>query len=321
MHITVLICTRNRAEQLRRTLEAATAIEIPSGIAWELLVIDNGSSDHTPEVVESFAERLPIRRVSEPQAGLSNARNRGVAEASGSYICWTDDDVLIDPHWLSAYAGAFAHHPEAAYFGGPIELVLEEPTPSWFRENRELLGPILAERQFGDVPIHFEPASDIVPYGANYAVRTDVQRAHLYDPHLGVSPTQRRLGEETAVLAAIHEGGGIGWWVPDARVRHIIPAQRQTIEHLGEYRRAAGETSAYLAERGAAPVAGGSRMSRWPFRGVPLLWCLTAGYFVLHRLSSWFGASSASLRHYLRYAYYDGAMSYFRDSYAQPPSQ
>ena len=142
MHITVLICTRNRAEQLRRTLEAATAIETP-GTSWELLVIDNGSSDHTPEVVESFAERLPIRRVSEPQAGLSNARNRGVAEANGSYICWTDDDVLIDPHWLSAYAGAFAHHPEAAYFGGPIELVLEEPTPSWFRENRELLGPSL----------------------------------------------------------------------------------------------------------------------------------------------------------------------------------
>src|SRR5688500_3500637 len=97
MQVTVIICTRNRADQLRRTLESAAAVDTPEHVSWELLVVDNGSTDHTPEVVESFSGRLPIRRVSEPEAGLSNARNRGVAEAKGDYICWTDDDVLIDP--------------------------------------------------------------------------------------------------------------------------------------------------------------------------------------------------------------------------------
>jgi glycosyltransferase involved in cell wall biosynthesis len=319
MRITVIVCTRNRAEQLRSMLESATHIETPGAISWELLVVDNGSADHTSEIVESFARRLPIRRVSEPTPGLSNARNRGVSEANGEYICWTDDDVLIDPHWLAGYAEAFVRHPEAAYFGGPIELVLEEPTPTWFKRNRALLGPILAERQFGDVPIRFDPAARVIPYGANYAVRAREQRLHTYDPNLGVSPTQRRLGEEITLLAAIHEAGGIGWWVPNARVRHIISTHRQTMEHLAEYRRAAGETAAYLAERDQGAIPGAMRrISAWPFRGAPLLWCLMSGHLVLHRLSSWFGWSSASLRHYLRYSYCAGAISYLRQRDIRP---
>jgi glycosyltransferase involved in cell wall biosynthesis len=313
MQITVIVCTRNRAEQLRRTLESATAIDAPSGLSWELLVVDNGSSDQTPQAVESFIGRLPIRRVSEPKAGLSNARNRGVSEAKGAYICWTDDDVLIDRNWLAAYADAFVRHPEAAYFGGPIELVLEGPTPSWFEDNRELLGPILAERRFGDVPIPLEPAADIIPYGANYAVRVREQRMHSYDPNLGVSPTQRRLGEETTLLAAIDEAGGTGWWVPDARVRHIIPQDRQSMAYLAEYRRAAGETSAYLAEHGPPALAARSmRLSRWPFRGAPVLWCFMFGHLALHHVLSWLRRSPASLRHYLRSAYYGGALNYSR---------
>ena len=314
MQVTVIICTRNRADQLRRTLESAAAMEIPEHVSWELLVVDNGSTDHTPEVVESFTGRLPVRRVSEPNAGLSNARNRGVAEAKGDYICWTDDDVLIDPNWLAAYARAFVRHPEAAYFGGPIELVLEGSTPSWLQDNRELFGPILAERRFGDVPLRLDVAADIIPYGANYAIRAREQRGHRYDPKLGVSPTQRRVGEETTVLAAIDEAGCTGWWVPDARVLHIIPEERQTLSYLSEYRRAAGETNAYLAEHGPPSIKRRSMpMHNERFGGAPLqLWTLMAGHFVLHRLLGLAGRRSAAARHYLRYAYYDGAISYCR---------
>ena len=312
MQVTVIICTRNRADQLRRTLETAAAMESPKDASWELLVVDNGSTDHTPEVVESFAEQLPIRRVSEPKAGLSNARNRGVAEARGDYICWTDDDVLIDSHWLAAYAEAFVRHPEAAYFGGPIELLLEGSIPGWFKENRAYLGQVLAERLLGDVPIRFDFDGDVIPYGANYAVRAQEQRSHEYDPNLGVSPSQRRVGEETTVLAVLDEEGCTGWWVPDARVLHVIPEERRTLAYFGEYRRAAGETNAYLAEHGPPSVKRRSMpISNGQFRGAPLrLWSLMAGHLILHRLLSLAGRSSAAVRHYLRYSYYDGAISY-----------
>ena len=320
MKITVIICTRNRAEQLRRTLESAAAMESPGHATWELLVVDNGSTDHTPQVVESFSGRLPVRCVSEPTAGLSNARNRGIAEAGGEYICWTDDDVLVDPHWLAAYAEAFARHPEAAYFGGPIDLLLEGSRPAWFNDNRALLGAILAERQLGDAPIRFDLDADVIPYGANYAVRTREQRAHTYDPRLGVSPTQRRLGEETTVIAAIDDAGGTGWWVPGARVLHIIPAERQTLEYFGQYRRAAGETAAYLAEHGPPSVRRRSMpLSGRSFRGAPLdLWLLRTGSLMMHRLLRLSGRLSASLPHFLRYSYYDGAISYCRARLRKP---
>ena len=121
MFITVAICTRNRAELLCRAMDTIVALTIPAGVEWELIVIDNGSTDNTAEVLAGYKDRLPIRRVYEPVAGLSNARNRAVVEARGDYICWTDDDVLLDRGWLLKYHEAFARFPEIAYFGGPID--------------------------------------------------------------------------------------------------------------------------------------------------------------------------------------------------------
>jgi len=107
MFVSVVVCTRNRADQLGEFLQSAAGLTVPPGLAWELIIVDNGSSDHTAEVVESFASQIPVRCVREDKAGLSNARNRGVDEAKGDYICWTDDDVKLDPKWLSAYVAAF----------------------------------------------------------------------------------------------------------------------------------------------------------------------------------------------------------------------
>lgn len=247
--ISVVVCTRNRAAQLEQFLTSMAALKVPAGLMWEVVVVDNGSTDNTAEVVEQFADRLPVRRAFEPEAGLSNARNRGVAEARGAYICWTDDDVELDDGWLAAYAAAFKRHPEADLFGGRILPVLEDPTPEWFGRlaHRWPLTPLLAERNFGDQPQPLDFAAGRIPWGANYAVRTSVQRRHAYDPKLGVSPLQKRLGEEAEVIFRIMSAGGAGWWVPGATVHHIIPAKRQSLAYLREYYFASGETIAYLA--------------------------------------------------------------------------
>jgi glycosyltransferase involved in cell wall biosynthesis len=220
----------------------------PGGLKWELCVVDNGSRDATRETVEGFASQLPVRYVLEPQAGLSHARNRAVAEARGEYICWTDDDVEIDTNWLAAYAAAFALHPEAAVFGGRILPRLEPPTPAWFAAsmNEWPVQALLAARDFGDEiqPLSF--ATKIVPWGANFALRMKEQIQHPYDAKLGVSPVQRRLGEEAEVMFRIFRNGGVGWWVPEAKVTHIIPTSRQSWSYIYEYFVAMGETQAYL---------------------------------------------------------------------------
>jgi glycosyltransferase involved in cell wall biosynthesis len=246
--ITIVICTRDRAAQLASVLSSACRFSVPGGLVWEVCIVDNGSSDNTREVVEGFADRLPIRYIREDVAGLSNARNRGVAEARGRYICWTDDDVELDEGWLAAYASAFQRHPEAVVFGGRILPKLEAPSPRWFAAvaDRWPLSPLLAARDFGDEVSPLSLEDGRVPWGANFAVRAAEQRALRYDPKLGVSPTQRRLGEESEIVFKLLRDGGSGWWVPDAKVRHIIPIRRQRRAYIYEYFFAMGETFAYL---------------------------------------------------------------------------
>src|SRR5258708_9599607 len=118
MFVTVAVCTFNRAESLRRTLDSLVAMRVARDLAWELSVVNNNSTDHTDGVIAEYRDRLPMRREFEPLHGHSNARNRAIAAAGGEYIIWTDDDVIVGTGWLAAYAGAFRRWSDAAVFGG-----------------------------------------------------------------------------------------------------------------------------------------------------------------------------------------------------------
>ncbi|HVL38580.1 MAG TPA: glycosyltransferase family 2 protein [Fimbriimonadaceae bacterium] len=101
--ISVVICTCNRADELAKTLSSLAEVRIPEGRLAELILVDNNSKDTTPEVVGSAAsqlERFTVKPVAEPKQGLSAARNRGLAEAKGAVIIFTDDDVRLEPDWL-----------------------------------------------------------------------------------------------------------------------------------------------------------------------------------------------------------------------------
>src|ERR1700749_4624022 len=107
MFITVGICTFNRAESLRRTLDSLVAMEVPQDVAWEVVIVNNNSTDHTEEVIDAFRDRLSVRREFEPRPGKSNALNRAIDAAEGDYILWTDDDVVVDAGWGRAYVEGF----------------------------------------------------------------------------------------------------------------------------------------------------------------------------------------------------------------------
>ncbi len=134
MRITIAICTWNRAYLLSNTFAQMHKMLIPHGLKWELLVVNNNCTDHTDEVIASFSAKLPIRRIFEPTPGLSNARNAAVRAATGDYIIWTDDDVLVNEFWLSAYAEAFQRWPDAAVFGGPVTPWFADTPPKWITE-------------------------------------------------------------------------------------------------------------------------------------------------------------------------------------------
>jgi glycosyltransferase involved in cell wall biosynthesis len=219
-------------------------LNILDNFDWELIIINNGSTDNTENIISKFSNQLPIRHVFEPTAGLSNARNRAIEESRGEYIIWTDDDVLVDENWLAAYVDAFLTHPDAAVFGGKILPNLTPPTPKWFSDSLPLLSGLIAYRDFGSVPIYL--SDDVVPYGANYAVRMKEHRQIRYRSDLGVSPDHRRMGEETTLIISMLKNGCKGVWVPQSIVLHCIPPARQTISYVFRYHRSAGETAAFL---------------------------------------------------------------------------
>ena len=140
MSVTVAICTFNRAESLRRSLKSLAAMRVPSGLSWELIIVNNNSTDHTDDVVEEYRDRLPLRREFEPRPGLSNARNRAIDIAKGEYIVWTDDDVVVDAGWLTAYVEAFRRWPDAAVYGGRIKPRYEPPVAKWIAGVRVVSG-------------------------------------------------------------------------------------------------------------------------------------------------------------------------------------
>ncbi|MEO8449056.1 MAG: glycosyltransferase [Gemmatimonadota bacterium] len=261
MHVTIAICTWNRAKLLRRTLERMTALAPPRA-SWQLLVVNNASTDETDQVLEEFGTRLPLRRIWEAVPGLSNARNAAVAAAEGDYIIWTDDDVLVDARWLSAYEEAFSLRAEADFFGGPVSPWFEGTPPAWLTEAWAFVSSAYAARELGDQPFPF--THEVVPYGANYAVRLDVQRRHRYDPALGRVGTGTLSGEEVGVLRAILKERGSGWWVPGARVEHFIPAARQTVSFIRKYYAGIGEQAARADI--AAPSATWFGRPRWVWR-------------------------------------------------------
>jgi glycosyltransferase involved in cell wall biosynthesis len=240
--VTVAICTWNRSAVLAQNLAAMTELAVPRGVEWELLVVNNNCTDATDDVLAQFTGRLPLRRCFQPMPGLSHARNMAVAEATGDYIIWTDDDTIVEPGWLAAYSEAFAAWPGAALFGGPIEPWFPNPPPPWITAVWKKIANAYGAVDYGGETVPL--TAERVPFGGNMAFRIAEQRAFPYDPQLGVGPGRRMGGEETAVAAALLATGATGWWVPQARLRHYVHEHHQTLAFLRSYFAAWGE---YLA--------------------------------------------------------------------------
>lgn len=234
MHITVAICTWNRCELLRRTLEQFVRVTIPPQVDWELLVVNNNSTDSTDKVIQEFSDRLPIRRLHEPNPGKSHALNLAAREANGEYILWTDDDVLVDKNWIAAYCEAFQRDPAAAFFGGPIEPLFAKTPPPWLERAWRHIGVAYALRDFGPQPVPLD-GTHLVPFGANLAIRTSEQKKYCYDINLGPRPNSALRGEETTLIQTLEADGYHGWYVPNARVRHYIPVERMRIQYIRRF--------------------------------------------------------------------------------------
>src|SRR5208337_3393064 len=168
MKITVILCTHNRSESLSKTLESLAASTLPDSVEWEVLVVDNNSSDRTRDVAESFCDHQPdhFRYLLEPRPGKSHALNTGIENSTGDILAFTDDDVTVEPMWLHNLT-ADLHDDAWAGSGGRTLPELNFSPPRWIpRQGLYALAPLAIFDRGSNPSELFE-----TPYGNNMAYK------------------------------------------------------------------------------------------------------------------------------------------------------
>jgi glucosyl-dolichyl phosphate glucuronosyltransferase len=224
MDVSVVLGTYNRAESLRETLDSFSGLVCPPGLTWELLVVDNNSSDATAAVVRNFAHgaKFPVRYVFEKIQGRSAALNAGITEAHGEIIVFTDDDVFLDSAWLSNLKDTFDKS-DCEAVAGRVVPVWNHPKPDWLEMNGQFA---VVHFELGDhVKVIKEP-----PLGANSAFRKDVFRRHgAFRLDLGVRGTTHTITcDDTEFGERLIAVGEKIVYCPTAIVYHPVDPKRTT---------------------------------------------------------------------------------------------
>ncbi len=222
MRLSVVLPTFNRAALLRGAIAALLRQRVDPG-TYEVIVVDNNSTDATREVVASYADAR-LRLVPETQQGLSFARNTGIGAARAELLAFTDDDVEVTPDWVATLIAAFDAQAEIDGLGGRVLPAWDSPPPAWL--TRDHWGP-LALQDHGDTNRMFDRTTPIGLVGANLAFRREIfERVGLFSPDVqrvgdGVGST-----EDHELLSRVYAAGGRMLYDPKVLVRARVQAIR-----------------------------------------------------------------------------------------------
>jgi len=241
--VSVVVCTYNRAESLRRTLQSLAAMALPPAFAWELIVVDNNSKDQTRQVVSDFTTTCAwnVRYVFEERQGIAHARNRGAEEAKGDIVAYVDDDIVVTPNWLQTITRAFSEL-DADCVGGRILPRWEAAIPTWLTED---LYGYLGLLDYGTRSLRMESP---MLWSANYAVKKRLFAQHgKFDVRLGRVADKLYADEETDFNRRLLQGGARLWYCAGAVVYHSVPATRMTKSYFRKWACDAEELRAKMA--------------------------------------------------------------------------
>lgn len=223
--VSVVISTYNRAEMLRVALESLARQRCD--LRYEVVVVDNNSTDSTRGVVEGLIEggHSNLRYHFEPRQGASYGRNTGIQAAKAPIIAFTDDDLHVTPGWLACLYEALTAHPEVEYVGGKVLPASRTGWPTWVA--REHWAP-LALFDYGDHPFYVNPARAVCLGTSNSAYRRSTfDRVGYFDTR--VQTTKRKSATEDHELQLrVWRSGGQGLWVPEAVVLSDVASDRLT---------------------------------------------------------------------------------------------
>ncbi len=247
--LSVIVCTRNRAELLRLCLEALVRQDDVTPDAYEVLVVDNGSTDGTKQVVEAARERFQrVQYLYEARLGLSVARNAGVGRAAGAIVCFVDDDAVASADFVREILLSF-EDPAVAGVAGKITASWPDgAAPSWFTPRYE---NVVAQTSFGETTRWMK--RNEFPFGANMSFRRKIFRQlGGFDENLGKRGENNIWGEEIDLCHRMQENGLHFLYNPRSCVNHIVGRSRATKRYFIESIFGKGVTEGYqkLVHRG-----------------------------------------------------------------------
>lgn len=229
MDISIIICTYNRSENLKDCFDCLASQEITDNFSWEVVLVDNNSSDDTKQFVGDYAKQcgFTLRYSFESKQGLSHARNHGINDSNGDILIFIDDDIRVCVNWLqSIYTTFKAHQCDAV--GGRIHIESPAKLPKWIKPD---MYGFLGYQDFGSDP---HPMDGYIesPFGGNMAIRRSAfDKIGLFDTELGRKGTGLKKeelfkGEETDLFHRLADAGGKLYYQPDALVLHKILAHQ-----------------------------------------------------------------------------------------------
>lgn len=226
--VSVVIPTYNRADLIADTLASLADQSLPRE-RFDVLVVDNASSDSTAEIAERVLQQSGLRGrlLREETRGANFSRNRGIEESSGAIVALLDDDTRADPNWLEALLAAFEDG-TASGVGGRIELLWQTTPPRWCHRSYLRL---LAEFDLGPERCPVTRFPYLV--GANMAFRRDAfERFGLLTSQLTRQGTNLMSMDDTEFCHRVVKGGGTLVYEPRALVRHVVPQERARFSFL-----------------------------------------------------------------------------------------
>ncbi|HUT52809.1 MAG TPA: glycosyltransferase family 2 protein [bacterium] len=273
--LSVVLCSYNGEKIIGEAIESLVRQDLAHE-RYEIVAVDNGSSDNTGETVKTYLDRFPhlVRMVKETIVGLSAARNAGINAARAPIIVFFEDDARAEPQWLQSLLACF-DDPEIGAAGGPIKLKWECERPPWWEHG---LDPVLGRLDHGDRARRLTYPDQL--WGGNLAVRRSVfSSLGLFRTGLGRRGRKLMAGEDIELCLRIWKAGWQIAYEPRAAVFHLVRAERVNMRYIRRQAYWHGRS-----KRMVEHLAGWKWSKRLPFMPIYLAKGL-AGWALKHRLS------------------------------------
>lgn len=237
MDISVIICTYNRGEYLRKVLFDLIRQETVSDVSFEVIIVDNNSMDNTKQVCDEFIAKHPelFRYVFEERQGKTIALNTGIEASKGNVIAFTDDDVVIDERWLFSIKQAFTEYPDCNAFGGRVFALWPDSLPPWIAREGTFrnTGGAIVEHDFGDIVRDYSQSEMLPPIGANMFFARDLfEKYGSFNERLNLKIKKIPMLEDTEFCNRLLKSKEKMLYIPDSVVYHPVYKDRLTKKYF-----------------------------------------------------------------------------------------